>query len=301
MESTPRVQTIQRCREFKSPLVRDLFWAVASPGLLHETKLPFVLPVRLQQQWLAESTAWFTALDQHPESLESWMAAIKTIRLGHRFEALIHYFFSHLPTIELLGHNIQLYENGITLGELDFVIRYENTVYHIEVAVKYYCRHGNGLQMSDWIGPSAKDRLDLKWEHLLHKQLPIGRHKDLSQYIETPIDQHLCWVKGKVFTTGSAPLPDFLSAQAETGHFLRFSDLAAGALNRIGSIYILNRPNWLSDLWVPSERLEKMNPEAIPQEFIDNKQFLQALHIGFSKDELYETVFIVADDWPLER
>jgi|GEM_PF-1763222 len=293
-------ETNRHFPQLTHPLVQDLCWAVSGPGLLHEINLPAILPAHLQQKWAAENLDWFVALDQQPESLENWMASLKTKRLGHRFEAFIHYFFAHVPTIELLGHSMQLYANGITLGELDFVIRYDKVVYHIEVAVKYYCRHDKGLHMSDWIGPDAKDRLNQKWEHLLHKQLPLGKHADITHLLQTEIDQHLCWMQGKVFLPDALPMPDFLNPQAETGRFFRISGFGT-AIPQATDFYILDKPYWLSDLWLPSDRLKMINRESIAQLFQENGQFLNALHVGYTEHEHYQTAFLVADDWPHHR
>ena len=107
-----------------------------------------------------------------------------THRLGIYFEQLWHFFLQQDPEIELLAHNLAIQHQGRTLGEFDclyYCHRRERHV-HLELAVKYFLRlpppRGSDFAsaLSDWVGPDNRDRLDLKLEQLLRRQILLGDH-----------------------------------------------------------------------------------------------------------------------------
>ncbi|CAI8355473.1 MAG: Uncharacterised protein [Gammaproteobacteria bacterium] len=106
-------------------------------------------------------------------------------RLGRRFESLLTALLEQTECVKLLGHGIIVKNQKQTIGELDYLIELPGRVLHLEVAVKFYAGIGSPIERtkkSAWVGPSCRDRLDLKINHLETHQLtmsetPLGLHR----------------------------------------------------------------------------------------------------------------------------
>ncbi len=105
-------------------------------------------------------------------------------------------------------HSLQIHNNKLTLGELDFLFydQQENKWIHLELICKFYVFTGNEDQSSleSWIGPNLKDRLDYKVEKLKTYQLQICSNpktkvllKNLNIDLEE-IETKLCY-KAKLY------------------------------------------------------------------------------------------------------
>jgi hypothetical protein len=190
---------------FQNPHVRDLAWAISSP--------PLLLPGDGGQIWYsdewyrragAESAALMRDTDNHPQRLEAMLDERSDRRLGHYFETLWAYWLSVNPRFELLGRNLQIKEQGRTLGELDFIVRDRaiGKCLHWELAIKFYLGRGDTSLQSNWLGPGKKDRLDLKVDHLLNRQLKHGSHPRVREWCDSRgihIDARAVILKGRLF------------------------------------------------------------------------------------------------------
>lgn len=115
----------------------------------------------------------------------AWHGAPK--RLGRRFESLLTVLFEHTEQCKLLKHGLVVRSQKQTLGELDYLIQLRSTVLHLEVAIKFYAGIGSSSDRSRqyaWIGPSCQDRLDIKIDHLLHRQLQLSRTEHGQQALD---------------------------------------------------------------------------------------------------------------------
>ena len=115
----------------------------------------------------------------------AWHGAPK--RLGRRFESLLTALFEHTEQCKLLKHGLVVRSQKQTLGELDYLIQLRSTVLHLEVAIKFYAGIGSSSDRSRqyaWIGPSCQDRLDIKIDHLLHRQLQLSRTEHGQQALD---------------------------------------------------------------------------------------------------------------------
>lgn len=115
----------------------------------------------------------------------AWHGAPK--RLGRRFESLLTALFEHTEQCKLLKHGLVVRSQKQTLGELDYLIQLRSTVLHLEVAIKFYAGVGSSSDRSRhyaWIGPSCQDRLDIKINHLLHRQLQLSRTEHGQQALD---------------------------------------------------------------------------------------------------------------------
>lgn len=123
--------------------------------------------------------------------------------LGKRIEFFFEYCITNIDRYEIIAKNIQVYQDKITIGELDFLIKdhKDNKTLHIEVVYKFYLYDPliEG-ELQQWIGPNRKDTLLQKIEKLKTKQLPLlyreetlsileGLHIDLKS-----IYQYVCYM-----------------------------------------------------------------------------------------------------------
>ncbi len=139
------------------------------------------------------------------EILLKEMEGLKTRRLGERYEKFWKIIFDLHPHFELIANNVQIIREKETLGELDLIVKDIkcNQLLHIELACKFYLLKGSGEQLSHWIGPGKKDRLDLKVNKLLNHQLRLSSQSRANKLIIEQfgnIDRHFCIIQGYWFS-----------------------------------------------------------------------------------------------------
>ncbi|WP_339651562.1 DUF1853 family protein [Halopseudomonas pelagia] len=157
---------------FRNPAVRHLAW------MCHTTQLlggPQVMAMRAY--WPDDLLARLTRWDAEPEAGPAVLTEAANPRLGMYFESLYACLLTDVLGWDLLVRNLPIRRGGITLGELDFVVRnpHSGLVEHHEIAVKFYLGYiqpgsVDSEQNVSWYGPNARDRLDLKTRRLLDEQ-----------------------------------------------------------------------------------------------------------------------------------
>lgn len=131
----------------------------------------------------------------------------KRVRFGHYMEALFAACLNASYRYKIIEQNVQLIANGITEGELDFLVfdEQEHQYLHIELACKFFLHVPDTLSEERFIGPNKRDRLDLKLKKLSEKQFPNLFSKTAELFLNQHnikaknIAQHLA-LKGMIFT-----------------------------------------------------------------------------------------------------
>ena len=204
-----------RCRE-----VRDLAWACFSPPLLHSAGLagPGNTVGNCALGLTDARRAWLERLDCDPHPLLAHLAKRPGSRLGIYFEHLWHFFLAEDPAVDLLANNLQVRDGGRTVGEFDclYYCHQRQRHIHLELAVKYYLGYrpatGPDARVSGdtWLGPDTRDRLDLKVEHLMRRQITLGDHHaaagELQRLGITELEREV-EIKGYLFQPLEDPLP----------------------------------------------------------------------------------------------
>lgn len=154
--STPLLQT----RDFGENGILDAAWCAAQ--------------LERHEDWLQMLAAKNDVLAQEVDD-----PAIGRIPLGRRFERYLHYWFEHSPCFELHAANLQVNGEQFTIGEFDFVVEdlETNEFMHLEVACKFYLGYDNKREQGRWIGPSGRDRLNMKTE-TLKRQLDLANQRE---------------------------------------------------------------------------------------------------------------------------
>lgn len=268
-------------------MMTDLIWILNAPSLMNTPKG-------------IESSAWLT--EQLPSDFQ--FLSENTIRtpdkrLGIYFEDLVSLIIKKATQPNDYYRNIKIFDNKKTIGEFDFVGRSSRGDFHLECAIKFYIRTGTGEQLSDYIGPGKKDRLDIKWNRLTEHQLPLS---------DTPLGQIACKDRGlsptnKVmllqgylfhpFEEGQAvQLPIEINTNHLSGWWLRQNTLSQ--LKHDCQFAILRKPYWLTpNVDRPIDFEELVNE-------VKQHNFPILISRGVKVDDYWEEKdrgFVVPDDW----
>ncbi|MET4000657.1 DUF1853 family protein [Marinobacterium sp. MBR-109] len=223
--------------------LRHMHWLCRAPSLLRHERV-FDLTAALPQDYRQR----IDRLAQCPDLLQQLNTAAE-LRLGLYFEQLYACLMTRVLGWELLGHNLQVREQGHTLGELDFLLRnpVSGEVEHHEIAVKFYL--AAGADDPYWYGPNSRDRLDLKTERLLGHQVkmaeqPATRTMLAEQGLPQPARSRLLMPGYLFYPAGQSalPLPPNVSENHLRGDWLRASQVSE---LRLETSVQLNKPDWL--------------------------------------------------------
>ena len=293
----------------RQPQVRDLAWALLSPGLLGQGQLPLRHPLTasIWQREPQRLLDWLAHLETDSSALQQFLAK-GSRRLGHYYERLWQFALHAAPDIQLLAANLPVRQAGHTLGELDLLLRDDAGVHHLELAFKLYLgpEHDCGTDAGNWLGPASEDRLGLKLAHLANHQLPLSSSPHgraaLAPLNDAP-PHAAAWLGGYLFYPwrGSTESPAVSAAGHLRGRWLHRRDWVQLA-NDSAHWQPLPRHGWLaparigpSEKW-PAERLDQWFDE-LPAHA--PAQLLVRLEQQEDGDWCErERVFLVSDHWP---
>ena len=261
--------------------MRNLFWLLFSPAI--KVSEPYenselIFPEELQNKWLELHSDWFLELD-HTTALNDFLAIhLHSMRLGIYAEKILLFFFHHSPHIELVWYNRQIIENEITRTEIDFVIRFEDKLIHIELAVKFYLENHNG----EWIGPNPRDTLKDKWDKVQSLQLPEAKREIEYHFPNEQVTSYF-FVKGYLFTRNDN----------DTCQWIYKSELES-FLSSGYRFALLEKPRLMADL--TAYRGETISKSICSKHILsDTKKAIAALSLS-KKNQL--SYYIVEDGWP---
>ena len=180
----PQCSAVNPIYPYRTQAVRDLAWACFSNPLLLLAGGTWQrgAAIDCHPAFTEVEQRWLQTLDAAPAPLHAHLETSSNSRVGLYFEALWHFYLQHSATTELVAHNLPVRNATHTLGEFDclyFCHRRQRPV-HLELAVKYFLGFcaDSSTGATDWIGPNKRDRLDIKLQHMLNKQMQLA---DLSE------------------------------------------------------------------------------------------------------------------------
>lgn len=193
-----------------------------------------------------EAQPWLVELERQPEDLERWMAHHHSPRLGHHAEALMEFWLQHAPGIRFIAGRRVISDGGRTIGDLDLLFDDEvrGVRVHWEMAVKFYLQATPDPAWTNWIGPDARDRLDLKLRRIIDQQLPLGRHPLAS--IEQPVRSEAFlrgWLFAPAGTTSYGPVGS--TPDHGRGWWVRHGEQAVPTASRASRFVVLPRLAWM--------------------------------------------------------
>ncbi len=178
----------------------------------------------------------------------------ENIRLGHRIEHLFYQILSHSDNYEVLAHNIQIKNSNHTLGELDFIVRFRESVHpiHIELTYKFYIIDP---AISDPIhrlmGPNRNDFFHAKLHKTKQKQLPLAYTNEAVTALETQeinvssLEQQVCFL-GQLFIPYGQSSPSIhpLNSACIVGFWIQMKDFEISPFVSY-TYYITHKYEWI--------------------------------------------------------
>lgn len=297
--------------QYRVPAVRHLAWMCQAPQLI-DSAVGFDLGQYLPDDLDERLTTW----DASPGAGPAVLTEAPAPRLGHYFERLYECLLTDLLGWELLLKNQPVRSNGITLGELDFIVRnpVDQVVEHHEIAVKFYLGHRDSDQTAPrWYGPNSKDRLDLKTARLISHQSRLTEKPETRALLHSlnipPPTRTRIFMPGYLFYPANRQLP--LSEQVPPDH-LRGEWFYIDELDRMNRERSTNcrvedhwipliKPHWLGpwrqhgppDKHLARNALETVRSAGTPRLFAVLKQT--------NEENLWQEhrrVFVVPASWP---
>ena len=316
---------------YSHPVVSDLAWLLLSPKLFDNALDEFAS--FNQSSDMNATCDWLNHLDRKSQETPHLLAQIertKFRRLGIYFEALFAFWVKQgkqdkVHSFDMVIKNHQINDGKTTIGELDFLLMNHEEVYtHVETAVKFYLLNTNvndtiekNKNWSSWIGPNARDRLDIKLQKLIEHQLPLLNNVDVKKdaTLNKTINKK---IRSKHFLCGRFYLPiDSLQQLAELP--LR-NDLPHNANSKALTGVWLSKSQWLrsslsSYHWIPLKKTEWMTGVSMSERktrqvsYLDickslthsppNPHKMLPLHLAYTKENSEpQYLMIVEDHWP---
>ena len=161
--------------------------------------------------------------------------------LGKRVELFVKQWIENLNEAELLAFSLQIIKDKITLGEFDFIWKYQEKLQHTELVYKQYIFDRN-LSQNDlecWVGPNKKDFLHWKLKKLSEKQFPLLHQPATKEVLSAELNlkpadlqQNLCfkaqlylhYKESKLVTKG-------LNENAVVGNWYYFNEFTSQEFN----------------------------------------------------------------------
>lgn len=293
------------------PQVRDLAWTVLSPPMLSQVPAPQRHPLAashwaMRPDGLAD---WLLSLDRHPDLLLAWLAQHSIRRLGLYYERLWQFAVSQAPDVELLVANLPIRNGGQTLGELDLILRDDEGVHHVELAVKFYLGQdaGERRRHDHWLGPGSHDRLDIKLERLCSHQLRLCDTLEaralLCELTCRDIASAL-WLGGYLFRPmfDVGELPEGANPDHLGGSWIRYQHWLASGDAEQACWQPLARPAWLAPARFAAEQLSGTDDwQRWHEAFARRNQARLIVRLVETADGYWieqERRFVVPDTWP---
>jgi uncharacterized protein len=172
-------------------------------------------------------------------------------RLGKRAEQFFIELIKEMEEYDIVCQNVQLKSRGITIGEIDCIIRNKDSFYHIEHVYKFYLydETSGERELDRWVGPNRKDCLNLKLDKLRAKQLP-NLHTDQGVQVLQNLNisikqvQQRVYFKAQLFIQKNKPIQfKVINSDAVTGYYYRLNELPTDSL-----YFIPTKINWLLEV-----------------------------------------------------
>lgn len=206
----------------------ELRWLITDPPLLR-------VPAGVE-----DGGALLAALADEPAALERAAVTLAGIesprRLGHHFENLVATALTHSRRFEIVVRNLPLRRGGVTLGELDLLVRdhADGTLCHWELALKFYLGLPDTATERGWPGPDPSDQLALKARHLRDKQLPRSADPTVAALLAQRgwrVNRRVLLTRGRLFyrPDGTPTPPDDAAPGHRRGLWWRPGEAPVGA------------------------------------------------------------------------
>lgn len=180
---------------------------------------------------------------------------------------------------EVKEQNLQFVENGVTVGEIDFLLfdKLTQRLVHLEIATKIYLKKEN-----TWVGPNLKDSLVLKKEKYTNQLNQLhGLWDSLEEKYQRPI-AHVNLILGHQWNR--------ITDEIITNYgYFSFNESFLKKLRRNNYVWILpQKKDWFVDKGVLSKTLGFHNKIESIKEIIELNRSPLVLIKKEKKDEVFK-------------
>lgn len=214
---------------------------------------------------------------------------------GKRMENLLKQALISSERFEVAAENIQIIHEGVTVGELDFILHdlELSRLVHLELAVKFYVYDPTiSGELNRWIGPNRRDSLVRKVHKLQNHQFPLLYRTETQKVLKTlslpdlPWSQALCF-KSLLFVP-EYPASPLVNHDAVKGHYVHLRDFRPHYNSKF---FLPDKRDWICE---PSAHTPWVSYEQISSEIKELAQHQRApLCWMKSPDGTVESFFVV--------
>ena len=176
------------------------------------------------------------------------------LRLGHKMEYVFEQLLQYSDTWEVLAKNLLVDQRKTRLGELDFLLRNNETqrIHHVELAYKFYIINPEISEpIHRLMGPNKRDMFFTKLDKLKQKQFPLLYSEELKAQLEEleispdTAHQEACF-KAQLFTPYGEDYKAIrpLNKNCIQGSWIKFDDFRTGAFQK-NEYYIPYKQEWV--------------------------------------------------------
>ncbi|MEL0456340.1 DUF1853 family protein [Flavobacteriaceae bacterium SZ-1-7] len=176
------------------------------------------------------------------------------LRLGKRVERFVSAELKQHKDVSICCENVQIQQGRLTLGELDCILKWQDSPIHLEIVFKFYLydnRVGN-TEIDHWIGPNRNDTLIKKLYKLGDKQLPL-LYNASTKFILDDLNLNASQIQQRVYFKAQLFLPyksetpklSLLNKNCLKGFYVHFSELRQFENCKF---YIPSKVNWLMEV-----------------------------------------------------
>ncbi len=174
------------------------------------------------------------------------------LRLGKRVELFLSHLLNNDSRFNSISENIQIQQEKITLGELDFIFKLKEQQVHLEAVFKFYLLDVSvsNSEIEQWVGPNRKDSLNLKIEKLKNRQLPRLRLEETSKILQKKgfdvkeMRQYVHFQAQLFIPYGTQPVFKILNKDCIEGFYIFVNQLDQF---QNCQFYIPSKTNWLAN------------------------------------------------------
>jgi hypothetical protein len=220
------------------------------------------------------------------------------LRLGNRLERFFSFIIQQSNEYVLIAENLQIIEDKITLGELDFIVKdlKSNQNLHVELGGKLYLYFPENVKVEDqWIGPNRMDSLHRKLKILKEKQFPLLHHPKTIEILQNKdisvaqIEQKVCFKVRMFLPKDCNKIPSYVKKENIFGYYISFQEFLNPDFGN--HLYFMpEKQDWIvepknGEVWFSYN-------EILPQVIEMHKQN-QSPMLWVNKGEIIETLFVL--------
>lgn len=173
-------------------------------------------------------------------------------RLGKLVEEYVLHEINEDSDCHIIDSNIQIFHGQITIGEIDSLLKKNDTPIHLEIVYKFYLYDPEiEGEINRWIGPNRNDSFIQKLTKLKEKQLPL-LYKNETELVLNKLNLLTASITQKTHFKAQLFVPislisntfDIINNDCIRGFYLKISELEQFNNHKF---YIPSKLDWLAD------------------------------------------------------